>query len=133
MKFYIPVALLFLTACSSPQKLLLKSWKIDEVVFIDSLNAYTAEQKQNISSEFKNSFDITFLADSTFLVHHNGNAIIGTWFYDAKQKLIYSHTPNEGRAVSTVYELKKDFFKFATGNSEHQRFVYSCSPASAKQ
>ena len=132
MKFYIPVAFLFLAACSTPQKLLLKSWKIDEVEFIDSLNAFTAEQKQNIRSELKNSFDLTFLADSSFTMHHNGKLLTGTWFYNAKQKLIYSNTPNEGKAISTVYELKKDFFKFATGNSEHQRFVYSCSPANIK-
>lgn len=128
MKFFVPVSLLLLAACSSPQKLLLKSWKIDEVVFIDSLHAFTTEQKQNISSELKNSFDITFLADSSFHVHHNGKLIKGTWFYDAKQKLIYSNTPDEGRAASIVYELTKERLKFETGNAEHQRFIYSCSP-----
>ncbi len=130
MKFYIPVALLFFAACSSPQKLLLKSWKIDEVIFIDSVNTFTPQQKQNISSELKNAFDLTFLADSTFHVHHNGKLLKGTWYYDVKQKLLYSNTPDEGRAVSKVYELKKDLLTFETGNADHQRFIYSCSPAS---
>ncbi len=129
MKFFVPALLLLLCACSSPQKLLLKSWKIDDVVYIDSLNTFTPEQKQNISSELKNSFDITFLADSTFHVHHNGKLIKGTWFYDTKAKKLYSNTPEEGKAVSTVYELKKDLLKFETGNDEHQRFIYTCSPA----
>ncbi len=133
IRLFVPAALLFLAACSSPQKLLLNSWKIDDVVFIDSLNTFTPEQKQNINSELKNSFDITFVADSTFHVHHNGKLIKGTWFYEAKQKLLYSNTPDEGRAVSIVYELKKDLLKFETGNNEHQRFIYTCSPDTKKK
>lgn len=129
MKCFVPAMLLFLCACSSPKKLLLKSWKIDEVVFVDSLNSFTPEQKQNISTELKNSFDIAFFADSTFHVHHNGKLIKGTWLYDTKQKLLYSNTPNEGRAVSKVHEIKKDLLKFETGNFEHQRFLYVCSPS----
>lgn len=128
MKFLVPTLLLFFAACSSPQKLLLNTWKIEDIEFIDSLNTFTAEQKKNMKEELKANFFIRFQPDSVYTATHVRKDITGKWWFDTKKKTLYTTNRKDGTVISKIYELSKDRLKFETSNEEYLTFIYTFSP-----
>ena len=56
-------------SCASTQKLLCKSWKIDDVQFVDSLNTFTPAQKEMLSKALKTQVTFVFATDSIYKVY----------------------------------------------------------------
>ena len=129
MKAFVLILAVFLVAgCTSPQKLLQQTWKIDDIVFIDSLNTFTADQKKNMLTELRSSFSIHFLADSIYTATNQNKTLEGRWWVDKRRKILYTKNHKDGLVVSKIYELDKTHLKFETSNQEYLTFIYSCSP-----
>ena len=69
MKYFPAILLLlFLAACSSPQKILMRTWKIDNVDFLDTLNTLSQQQKMMVTQELTKNLKFTFMPDSLYQV-----------------------------------------------------------------
>ncbi len=132
MKYAVSFFLLCLiAACSSPSKVLLKTWKIDDVQFLDSLNTFTPDQKEMVTKSLKTDLNFTFLPDSAYVVKSAGTTINSKWWYTGKKKNYTLYTiGSDGKTVkSKIIKLTKDYFQFeAKADDENQSFLFTCSP-----
>jgi hypothetical protein len=132
MKKLTPLLLIFLAACLSPQKTLLKTWKIDDVVFLDSLNTLGEQQKKMLTYNLKKNLEFTFLPDSVYQVKSGAEIVNGKWWLSADKKSMFTTTA-QGTVQSKIYELKKGIFKFESAGDLNQSFLFTCSPTTAKK
>ncbi len=131
-KISIPLWLLVLTACVSPKKALMQSWKIDDVVFLDSLNTMTPEQKMILTRNLKNDIRFEFLADSVYRVTTSEETVKGKWWFSKDKKVLF--TVNEqGTIESKIHELKKDKLRFESSSEHDQSFIFTCSPVTGSK
>ncbi len=110
MKKLAPLLLILIAGCLSPKKALLHTWKIDDVVFLDSLNTLPEQQKKILAYNLKKNLQFTFLPDSAYQVHSGSEIVNGKWWLNADKKLLFTTTP-QGTVESKIYELKKSSFK----------------------
>ena len=136
MKFlflFIPIC--FIASCSTPQKLICNTWKIDEVQFLDSLNTFTPSQKEMLTKALKTNLNFTFLPDSTYRVVSGGETHNSKWWMTTgkAEKILYTVTPEGKIAEGKIIELKKNFFRFESNTEVNQGFLFTCSPATTKK
>ena len=136
MKFlflFIPIC--FIASCSTPQKLICNTWKIDEVQFLDSLNTFTPSQKEMLTKALKTNLNFTFLLDSTYRVTSSGETHSSKWWLSSndKGKTLYTVTPDGKIAEGKIIELKKNFFRFESNTEANQGFLFTCSPVITKK
>ena len=110
MKNILISCICFLAACSSPQKLLQQTWKVDDVVFLDSLNTLSPKQVDMLLNKVKADVVFTFLPDSAFQVKHGNDVSNGKWWFGAGKRSLFTST-QENTVESKIYELKKKYFK----------------------
>ena len=127
MKKLFPIVLILFAACISPQKALMQTWKIEDIVFLDSLNTFTIEQKTTLTNNLKNDIQFSFLADSVYRVKGKEQAVDGKWWFSADKKTLFTTNP-QGTIESKIYELKKIKFRFESQGDKNQSFVFICSP-----
>ena len=129
MKYFPAILLLlFLATCSSPQKILMRTWKIDNVDFLDTLNTLSQQQKMMATQELTKNLHFTFLPDSMYQVTSKNEVINGKWWMSADKKTMFTST-KQGDAQSKVIELKKKKFKFESAGEMNQTFRFYCTPA----
>ena len=133
MRKLIPLLLCILAACASPQKVLMRTWKIDDIVFIDTLNPYPAKEKQMLTNKLKKTVQFTFLSDSAFQVRSGDEVVNGKWWLSADKKSLFTTTGDKGLVEAKIYEVKKSLFKFETASGINQTFIFSCSPVTDKK
>ena len=129
MKYIYVILLPFLMSCTSQHKLIMQTWKITDVVFLDSLNTISTPQKTMMANELKKSIQFTFLADSAYQVKSGNDMINGRWWFSKDKKSLFT-TTQEGTVESKIHELKKANFKFESMSELNQSFLFTCSPVS---
>ena len=117
----------FLTACSTPQKAILQTWKINDVQFLDSLNTLPEMQKDIITLKLKKDIQFSFLPDSVFQVLSGSEIRNGRWWFSADKKTLFTSTQQK-TIESKIYELKKKSFRFESAGDINQSFLFTCSP-----
>jgi hypothetical protein len=126
------VLLVFLSACMSPQKTLQRTWRIDDVVFLDSLNTLPEQQKKMLTYNLKKNLQFTFLRDSAYQVHSGSEIVNGKWWLSSDKKSLFT-TTQQGTVESKIYELKKKQFQFESAGELNQSFLFTCSPVTDKK
>src|SRR5687768_2585561 len=132
MQKLIPLLLVFLAACMSPQKALMRTWKIDDVVFLDSLNTLPEQHKTMLTYNLKKNLQFTFLPDSAYQVRSPDETVNGKWWMSADKKSLFTIT-QQGTVQSKIYELKKGSFQFESVGDLNQSFLFTCSPVTDKK
>jgi hypothetical protein len=132
MRKLTPLLLLFLAACMSPQKALLKTWKIDDVVFLDTLNTIPEQQKKMLTHNLVKNLQFTFLKDSAYQVISGTEIVNGKWWLSGDKKSLFT-TTQQGTVESKIYELKKNTLKFESIGELNQSFLFTCSPVTDKK
>ena len=130
MRYIICLLLFALASCSSPTKLLCRTWKIDDVQFKDSLNTLTQSQKDLVSKSLKSDLLFTFKVDSTYLVRNAGNTTTSKWWFTGNKKVNTLYTQgDDGKIVkSKIYKVTKTYLQFESEGQEKQSFLFTCSP-----
>jgi len=133
MKYCFPLLLLFLMAsCSSPVKMMCRTWKINDVQFLDSLNTFTPAQKEMLTKSLKTNITFTFFPDSSYQVTSSGEVHNSKWWFTAGKNGFYTITP-EGKTIEgRILELKKNYLRFESAGEENQNFRFTCSPVISK-
>jgi hypothetical protein len=131
MRKLIPLLLIFIAACS-PQKALLRTWKIDDVMFIDSLNTLPEEQKKMLTHNLKSNLQFTFLPDSAYQVRTGSEIVNGKWWLSKDKKTLFT-TTQQGTIESKISELNKSKLRFESAGEMNQSFLFSCSPVTDKK
>lgn len=131
---YIPVLsfLFMLGACVTPQKAVMQTWKITDVVFLDSLNTLPEPQKKMLTNNLLTNVQFSFLADSIYKVKSGSEQVNGKWWLSADKKTLFTTTPM-GTVESKVHELKKKSFKFESNGELNQAFLFTCAPVTDKK
>jgi hypothetical protein len=132
MKKISPLLLILLAACMSPQKALMRTWKIDEVVFLDSLNTLPEEQKKMLTHNLKKNLQFTFLRDSAYQVRSEDETVNGKWWLSADKQTLFT-TTQQGMVESKIYELKKSTLQFESDGDLNQSFLFTCIPVIDKK
>ena len=130
MRYIICLLLFALASCSSPAKLLCRTWKIDDVQFKDSLNTLTQSQKDLVSKSLKSDLLFTFKSDSTYLVRNSGNTTTSKWWFTGNKKVNTLYTQgDDGKIVkSKINKVTKTYLQFESEGQEKQSFLFTCSP-----
>jgi len=131
MKYSVIILLCLFASCSSPSKMLLKTWKIDDVQFLDSLNTFDVAQKEMLTKSLKSTIKFTFLPDSAYVVRSSNDVINSKWWYTGKKGMYTLYTiGSDGKTVkSKIKNLKKNYLQFETESEEaNQGFLFTCTP-----
>jgi hypothetical protein len=132
MKKLMPLLFVCLTACMSPKKALLKTWKIDDIVFLDSLNRVPEQQKTALEQSLKTDFQFSFLPDSAYQVRTPVETIKGKWWLSGDKKSIHTTTP-QGTIESKIHSLKENSLQFESAAGLNQSFLFICSPVTDRK
>lgn len=127
MKYLAIISVCFLAACTPSQKLLMQTWRVTDVVFLDSLNTITEKQKKILTYNLKKDMQFSFLPDSAYQVKNVNDVINGKWWLSKNKKSLFT-TNQQGIMESKIYELKKDQLKFESKGDFNQSFVFTCVP-----
>lgn len=127
MKYFFPFLLCIVAGCSSPSKLFLNTWRVNEVTFIDSLNTLTDLQKKNLAGDLKKNLQFTFYADSAFQVRNANDVVNGKWWLSRDKQTLF--TQMQGQITpAKVHEVKKGILRFESAGEYNQTFIFDCLP-----
>ncbi len=127
MKHLFPFLLCFAVGCSSSSKLLLNTWRVNEITFVDSLNTLTDLQKKNLAGDLKKNLQFTFYADSAFQVRNANDVVNGKWWLSRDKQTLF--TQMQGQITpAKVYEVKKGLLRFESAGEYNQTFIFDCLP-----
>lgn len=118
----------WLASCTSTQKMLCRTWKVDDVQFVDAPDANSA-LKDAIAKSLKSSVTFTFMKDSVYRIVSNGEAINSKWWLSKDKKAIFAIDPNGKVVESKVEGLKPGYFKINfPANNNNPGYILTCSP-----
>lgn len=127
LRYLLPLLLLLIAGCTSSNKLLLHTWRVNEVTFVDSLNTLTDLQKKNLSVDLKKNLQFTFYHDSAFQVRNANDVVNGKWWLSTDRKILF--TQMQGQITpAKVYEIKKGLLRFESAGEYNQTFIFDCLP-----
>ena len=129
MKYlFAAITIFFLGACTSPKKALMQTWRITNVVFLDSLNTVTQKQKDLFTYKLMGDVQFTFLKDSAYQVHNGSEVVNGKWWFSGNKKMLFTTTP-QVTVQSKIYQLDMKGFKFESAGDLGPDIVFTCVPA----
>jgi hypothetical protein len=121
-------AVFFLASCASSEKMLSRTWKIDKVVFMDSLSTLNPEQKAQIANQLTHHMSLSFLPDSVYAVSSGGDKTRSKWWLSGDTKTLFTIDPQERVVESKILKLNKNYLEFITLGKGNDAFKFSCSP-----
>lgn len=110
--------------------MLCRTWKIDDVLFLDSLNTLTQSQKELVTKNLKTDLLFTFNHDSTYLVRNAGTMTNSKWWFtgNIKSNTLFTQGPDGKIVKSKIIKLTKNYLQFESEGQENQSFLFTCSP-----
>lgn len=134
MKTWLILFLPFLIAsCSTPEKMLQRAWKVNDVALIDSSNNLTQMQKEVLSNALRHDVIFSFGADSVYKVSSGGRpSADGKWYLSADKKTLFT-TTREMKVESKILGLTKYYLEFQSKDNNDRYMKFSCSPTGEKK
>jgi hypothetical protein len=126
-------ALFFIGSCASTEKMLTKTWKIDEVVFMDSVSAYNAEQKAEIVKQLTHNISFSFSADSNYAMSSGSEKTNTKWWLSNDKKAFFTISPQEKVIESEILKLNKKSLEFITHEKGDNSYKFVCSLVKASK
>jgi hypothetical protein len=124
--FFASVIIILLAGCTSPDKLICRTWKVDELNFPPAKNDFDAKIQQSVKEQL-HSIRFTFNADSTYQGGGKEGLNSGRWWFTDNKKAIIMLTGKINNHA-TILTLSKS--KMVLCNTE-QGIKFNCSPAKA--
>ena len=121
------ILFLFFAGCNTPGKVIMQTWKIDDVIFLDSLNTFSQQQKLMIKNKLTTKGEFKFLRDSIYQISNGNETVNGRWWLANGNKSLFT-TTSQKTVESKIHELKKRSFKFESQGEVNQSALFICSP-----
>jgi hypothetical protein len=127
MRFAILISLiLMLASCNSTQKLLCKTWKVDDVDFGNGGKVGGAIQKQ-IKQQLT-TFKLSFKKDGTYIIDRVDSSVVGKWSFSDDKKMVHTKS-SIGNTDEKLLVLSKTKLVFEASNPEKKNsMTFTCSP-----
>lgn len=128
-KLLIISAACLIASCTSTEKLLCRTWKVDDVQFVDNGAGYNKLMAEAIANELKSNVTFTFARDSVYQVSSNGNISTNKWWLSKDHKSFWA-IGGDGSAVSyKIEKLKSGYFKvYFPPIAGSSGYILTCSP-----
>jgi hypothetical protein len=134
MKKIIPLLIIAaLASCSSPVKLLSKTWKITDLTFDADKNSFNSRQQAEIRQQLLHETDFTFKPDSSYIVHKKDETVNGKWWFSSDKKTLYTTNQTMGLIDSKIIKLNGKTLAFETVNKNGQKMIFTCLPVTDKK
>lgn len=116
-------------SCTSTEKLLCRTWKVDDVQFVDGGVGYNKLMAEAIANELKSNVTFTFARDSVYQVNSNGKISTNKWWL-SKDRKSFSAVGVDGSVVSyKIEQLKNGYFKvYFPPMAGTSGYILTCSP-----
>ena len=107
---------LVLTSCNDKSKLLVNTWKIDDLKLSKPIPPQAQGFFQSMLQQMKDNVRLTYKGDGTFTYQVGEQTQNGKWTIDKEKNQLIS-TDDKGKSVTyTIVELTKD--KFVSSSSD---------------
>jgi len=106
------VTILFLSSCSDKSKMLLKSWRVENLQYSREI---PEEMKPTIEAqvaEMRKNFLLTYNADGTYTTVLSNQTMIGKWKLNWNNSKITSTAANGEKKDFTILELTENTYHF---------------------
>jgi hypothetical protein len=122
-----------LSSCTSTEKLLCRTWKVDDVQFLQSATPMNDKMNEALAENMKNRLTFTFQADSVYKVNNNGKETTSKWWFSKDKRSFFAIVPNGNTVESKIESLKTGSFTVIFPPSEKMTgYKLICSPVSGK-
>ncbi|HLP21879.1 MAG TPA: hypothetical protein VK174_16310 [Chitinophagales bacterium] len=121
--------LCWLASCTSPQKMLCRTWKVDEVYFGENNSGMAPAMQEAIANSLKSTVTFTFMPDSSYKIVSKGEVTTSKWWFSKDKKTIFAVDPSGQTVESKIEGLKARYFKINfPANNGRPGYVLTCSP-----
>ncbi|HRG89431.1 MAG TPA: hypothetical protein PLW44_10455 [Chitinophagales bacterium] len=122
-----------LSSCTSTEKLLCRTWRVDDVQFLPSATPMNDKMNELLAENMKTKLTFTFQADSVYKVNNNGKETTSKWWFAKDKKSFYAIVPNGSTVESKIESLKNGSFTVVFPPSEKMTgYKLICSPVTVK-
>jgi hypothetical protein len=114
------IAFVTLSSCTDKSKLLLKTWKVENLKYTETVPEEMQQQIDRSVAEIRNSFRLTYNADGTYTTESSGQVMKGTWKLNWNSTSITSRSDKGDTKDFKIMDLTEDKFTFKAmeGKSE---------------
>jgi hypothetical protein len=119
--------ILLLNSCSTPEKLICRTWKVDKVDFNEPKNEFESKIQQSIK-QMVPDLRFTFKRDSTYIGGKEGTPLTGTWWFTNKKRGIVM-TSAEQKTDGKIITLSKTSLVIDNTGPQGNEIKFVLSPA----
>ncbi len=129
--FFCGVFILLLSGCSTPEKLICRTWKVDKVDFNAPKSEFEAKIQQSIK-QMVPDLRFTFKHDSTYVGGKEGTPTTGRWWFINKKKAIVM-TSEEQQTNGKIITLNKTSLVIDNTGPQGNEIKFVLSPVTASE
>lgn len=126
------ILLLMLASCSTPEKLLCRTWRPTDIDFDETQLSYDPSMKGEIIQQLKDTLVLTFHKDHTYRLQLPDRAERGTWRFNDTNDTLYTNNENSG-GLTKINSLTKEFLNVESHDKNGMDMKFIFQPVKTKK